>query len=315
MSDSNRENIWDLFGVKPPRLNVDWNAQINTLRQGFAHAAKAIETGVPDMAHTEDLVIDGAGAKIEARAYTPLAAGVPPGPGLVYLHGGGFVLGDIESFDSICRRIADASRCRVLSVNYRLAPEHKFPTAHDDAVAAYGWAAHNAEKWGVDPTRLAVGGDSAGGNLAIHIAQSFKNDPQFGVKFLLLIYPLAQFADIRQKGLKFQEGSFFSPTFFELFRDAYLPEGQDPMEPRISPLFAEDVTGLPTTHVLTAGWDPLRDEGRAFAGRLASHGIRVTERDYPNQMHGFFNTTAVSASAREAISEAGRVVGRALGAI
>ena len=296
-------------------LKVDWTSQIMRLRLSFVRASQAIETGIPDMAAVEDLQVRGGDGMLLARAYTPLAAGIAPGPGLVFFHGGGFVLGDIHSFDTICRRLADASRCRVLSVDYRLAPEHRFPAQVEDAISAFGWAVEQAECWGVDPTRLAVGGDSAGGNLSINITHAAKASMTQMPAFQLLIYPLTQFFDIKSKGLKLQEAPIISTAVFDFFRSIYLPEDADPMDPRISPLFVSDFSGLPAAHIITAGLDPLRDEGRAYAAKLAAAGVHVTERDYPVQPHGFFNTTPVSIPAREAVEEAGRVMGRHLGAL
>ncbi len=304
----------DKFGFGQPGQAVDWPGQVARMRRSFIRAAQSIETDIPEMAEVRDIAISGWDAPIGARVYTPLAAGVPPGPGIVYFHGGGFVLGDIETFDTVCRRLADASRCRVMSVGYRLAPEHKFPTPVNDACAAFTWAVTQAKEWGVDPKRIAVGGDSAGGNLAMNVTRAAMAGEGPMPAFQLLIYPLAQFKDIRDKGIRLQEGPFLSPAIFEFFRSAYLPPGQDPMDRRISPLFETDFAGLPPAHVITAGWDPLRDEGRAYASRLASAGVRVSEKDYPGQPHGFFNTTPVSLPAREAVADAGRVVGKALGA-
>ena len=315
MADSRFTDFWSKMGVKSPNFSMDWNAQVARMRKSFIRAAQSIETDVPEMAHVEDVQMSGDAAHIKARAYTPLAAGVSPGPGLVYFHGGGFVLGDLDTFDTICRRLAAASRCRVLSVDYRLAPEHKFPAPVIDAGLAYAWAVAEAGAWGVDPKRLAVGGDSAGANLAINITRLVEGSELPDPLFQLLVYPLTQFVDIRDKGIRLQEGPFFSPALFEFFRAAYLPEGQDPMDPRISPLFIEDFTGLPSAHVVTAGWDPLRDEGRAYVSKLAAAGVTVTHKDYPGQPHGFFNTTPVSIPARDAIADAGKIVGTALGAL
>lgn len=307
--------FWERLGLNTSSLSRDWTAQVARMRSAFIRAAQSIETDIPEMAEVRDIVVSGWETKLNARVYTPLAAGVAPGPGLVYFHGGGFVLGDVDTFDTVCRRMADASRCRVLSVDYRLAPEHKFPVAVNDALAAFSWAVEQADEWGSDPGRIAVGGDSAGGNLSINVTRLGKTGEGPMPAFQLLIYPLTQFRDIRDKGMRLQEGPFVSPAIFEFFRDAYLPEGQDPMDPRISPLFLDDFSNLPPAHVITAGWDPLRDEGRAYAAKLAAAGVAVSEKDYPGQPHGFFNTTPVSLPAREALAEAGRVVGRALGAI
>ena len=315
MQESSFTSFWEKLGIKRDAIQMDWSTQVVRMRQAFIRAAQSIETDVPELAMIEDISVGGAESSLGARVYTTLAAGVPPGPGIVFYHGGGFVLGDIESFDTICKRLADASRSRVLSVGYRLAPEHKFPAQVDDAVASFKWAVENAESWGADPERIAVGGDSAGGNLCINITRAASKGDCPMPAFQLLVYPLTQFVDIKEKGIKLQEGPFLSTALFEFFRSAYLHEGQDRMDPRISPLFIQEFNGLPPAHIITAGWDPLRDEGKAYAAKLAAAGVKVTERDYAGQPHGFFNTTSVSMPARQAIVDAGEIVGRALGAL
>ena len=316
MTDNPFSAFWEKLSqkVSAPPIDIDWADQISRMRQSFVSASQAIETDVPDMAQVRDIDIDGAAGPLTARIYTPYAAGVQPGPALVYFHGGGFVIGDIDSFDTICRRLADASRCRVMSVEYRLAPEHKFPAQIEDALAAWSWAAEHAQEWGADAERLAIGGDSAGANLCINILVDASTGRAPMPAFHLLIYPLVQFVDIREKKLKLHEGPFISGAIWNFFRKAYLPDGQDPMDPRISPLFFGDFSRFPPGHVITAGWDPLRDEGRAYAARLANCGVSVSERDYPAQPHGFFNMTPVSLPAREAVAEAGRRLARALAA-
>lgn len=309
---------------KPPKLEVpdftglDWKQSTDRLRQSFHRATRSIEQDAPEMADLSTLAVDGAEGPLKARLYTPMGAGIGPGPGIVFFHGGGFMLGDLESYDMICRRLADGSRCRVLSIDYRLAPENRFPAAHKDAEAAWQWAIERCDLIGMDPERIAVAGDSAGGNLSAFLAQEMNRTDGPAPAFQLLLYPLVQFVDIRAKKLPFQEGGFFiSPNLFDYFRDGYVEKKTDRMDPRVSPLFApdEDFKGLPPAHFVLCGWDPLKDEGLAYADKMARWGVPVTVREYPGMVHGFMNLTAISTPARYAIQDAGEVVGRALGAL
>lgn len=302
----------------PEFSGVDWRGSTQKLRDSFYRASRSIERDLPELAEISNLVVDGADGPLPARLYIPLAAGVGPSPAIIFFHGGGFVLGDLDTHDVVCRRLAAGARCRVLSVDYRLAPENKFPDAHNDAAAVWTWAVERGKLLNFDPDRLAVAGDSAGGNLAAFIAQDMNRTGGVMPAFQLLLYPLVQFVDIRSKKMTFQEGSFFiSPTLFDYFRDSYIDSETERMDPRVSPLFAanEDFSGLPPAHFVLCGWDPLKDEGKAYASKLAVHGVPVSIREHPGMVHGFMNMTAVSVAAREAIHDAGEVVGRALGAI
>ncbi|MEO0753173.1 MAG: alpha/beta hydrolase [Pseudomonadota bacterium] len=310
--------------IKMPEVPVadfsklDWVQSTNRLRQSFYRASRTMEGDAPELQDVSMLPVDGADGPLKARLYPPLGAGIAPGPGIVFFHGGGFVLGDLDSHDMICRRLAAASRCRLLSVDYRLAPEHRFPAAHDDAESAWRWVAQRAEHFMMDPERIAVAGDSAGGNLAAFVCQQMNRTGGPQPAFQLLCYPLVQFADIRAKRMPFQEGGFFiSPNLFDYFRDSYIAHTTDRMDPRVSPLFAEDADfrGLPPAHIILCGWDPLKDEGRTYSDKLASCGVPVTIREHPGMVHGFMNLTALSLPIRDAIRDAGEVVGRALGTI
>ena len=302
----------------PDFSSMDWKGSTDGLRNAFYRASRSVERDLPDLAEISNLVVDGADGPLKARLYVPLAAGIAPAPAIVFFHGGGFVLGDLDTHDVICRRLAASSRCRVLSVDYRLAPEARFPAAHDDALAAWQWATDRKNILGFDPDRIAVAGDSAGGNLSAFIAQETGRTGALMPAFQLLLYPLVQFVDIRAKKMSFQEGGFFiSPNLFDYFRDAYVGKETDRMDPRVSPLFAadEDFAGLSPPHLVLCGWDPLKDEGKAYASKLAAHGVPVTIREHPGMVHGFMNMTAVSKPARTAIEDAGKVVGKALGAL
>lgn len=304
----------NLQGLHPPDLRVP----IERLRQQFFRMDYSGEPDAPELAEIRQLTVPGPEGPLRARLYVPLGAGMPPGPGILFFHGGGFVLGDLESHDMICRRLAEGARCRVLAIDYRLAPETCFPCAHDDALAAWAWLSAEGDKVGMDPDRIAVAGDSAGGNLAAFVCQQMNREGRPMPAFQLLLYPLLQFADIRGKKMPPQESGFFiSVGLFELFRGHYLPDPSTYMDPRVSPLFApaEDLQGLPPAHIIVCGWDPLHDEGLAYAAKLRALGIRVSEKVYPSMVHGFMNLTHMSATARSAIREAGEITGQALGAL
>lgn len=298
--------------------SMDWANSTDSLRQSFYRASRSVERDLPDLAEMSSLIVDGADGPLNARLYVPLGAGIGPAPAIIFFHGGGFVLGDLDSHDVICRRLAASSRCRVLSVDYRLAPEHKFPTAHRDAYAVWKWVTARGDILGFDRDRLAVAGDSAGGNLSAFLAQETQRQNDIMPAFQLLLYPLVQFVDIRSKRLSFQEGGFFiSPNLFDYFRDSYIEAETDRIDKRVSPLFApdDDFAGLSPCHMVICGWDPLKDEGRAYAAKLAAQGVPVTIKEHPGMIHGFMNLTAMSNAAREAIHAAGEVTGKALGAL
>jgi len=314
--DDSFRTLLDKFKL-PDFSNVDWKGSTDGLRQSFYRASRSAERDLPDLAEISNLIVDGADGPLKARLYVPLAAGIAPAPAIIFFHGGGFVLGDLDTHDVICRRLAASSRCRVLSIDYHLAPEHPFPMAHQDALAAWKWATDRQNILGFDPDRIAVAGDSAGGNLSAYIAQETARADMTMPAFQLLLYPLVQFVDIRAKPMSFQEGGFFiSPNLFDYFRDSYVERETDRMDKRVSPLFApdEDFAGLAPAHLVLCGWDPLKDEGKAYASKLAAHGVPVTIKEHPGMVHGFMNMTAVSMAARKAIKDAGLVVGTALGA-
>lgn len=327
MADQNLKSFFAKFGAPTFGLpdmtlrdfsGLDLTQTANALRQSFYRATRSVETDPPVLADVSTLPVDGADGAVKARLYTPQGAGIGPGPGIVFFHGGGFSLGDLESHDMVCRRLADASRCRVLSVDYRLAPEHKFPTAHNDAETAWRWAVERCDILNMDPDRLAVAGDSAGGNLSAFIAQEMVRAGGPQPAFQILFYPLVQFVDIRAKKMTVQESGFFiSPNLFDYFRDAYVDRAVDRMDKRVSPLFApdEEFRGLPPAHVVLCGWDPLKDEGQAYADKMAHWGVPVTVKTYPTMVHGFLNLTAMLPQARDAIADAGKIAGRTLGAL
>lgn len=281
-------------------------------RRAFWRQAQSLEGDPPPILEVRPVFVPGAEGPLTARLYTPYAAG-PRGPGLIFFHGGGFVLGDLDSHDMICRRLAHAARIRVLSVGYRLAPAHKFPAAPDDCLASTLWALEQGEAFGLDPSRLAVGGDSAGGNLAAVVTQDLKRRGAPKLAAQLLIYPCVQFLSMRPSRLALEQAYVATQAAQDFVRDLYLPDPALARDLRVSPLMAESFTGLPPALIVTAGLDPLLDEGRAYAAKLAAFGVDVRHAHYANQPHGFFNLTAFSRAARDAVAETGRTLSALLG--
>jgi acetyl esterase len=237
---------------------------------------------------TTDLTIPGPDGPLRARHYRPTVAGAAPL--LVFFHGGGFVVGDIESHDGLCRMICRDAAIHVLSVDYRLAPEHKAPAAVDDCVAAYQWALAHAAELGADPSRIGVGGDSAGGTLAALVALRSREEGIPQPTLQVLLYPVPDISGGVQtrSRLLFSDGFFVNTLDSDWFRDLYL-DGTDLAadDPRLSPLKAADLSGLAPALVITAGFDPLRDEGNEYAAALRSAGVTVDHRQFDALTHGF----------------------------
>lgn len=298
------------------RTGIDLDAAaalpLAAMREAMRRGHAMLEAPAPDLAETRGLEVPGPAGPMRARLYTPLAAGHAPGPGLLFIHGGGFMVCDIDTHDRLARRLAAASRARTLSIDYRLAPEHPFPAAVEDALAAYDWArGPGAEVCGFDPKRLAVAGDSAGGNLAAVIAQA-RRGADARPAFQLLIYPLLQMVEINRKGRKALQGGLMSTAILQRMREAYLPNESDAGDSRASPLLTQDLAGLAPAFIVTAGLDPLGDEGRAYADRLAAAGTPTRHRHYQRYPHGFFQFTAIIPAALAAIEEAGQAMAAAL---
>jgi acetyl esterase len=256
------------------------------------------------MARVEKLKLPGPGGDLAARLYVPFWPAEDPPPLLVYYHGGGWVIGDLETHDNPCRFLAANAGAAVLAIDYRLAPEHPFPAAAEDAVAAYSWALANAGDLGADPRRIAVGGDSAGANLAAVASLQAREEGVPVPAMQLLIYPVTETAEELPSRRMFDEGFLLTRRDMDFFEGRYLPPGADRSDPRVSILKAPDLSGLPPAYVATAGFDPLRDEGEAYALRLREAGVRVALRRHPGLVHTFANLTAVSRSARQAMLEA-----------
>ena len=261
----------------------------------------------PEIAEVIDLTIPAPHGGIPARLYRPhnvrLIGGLAPA--LVFFHGGGWVIGNLDSHDVVCRTLAHAGELIVISVDYRLAPEHKFPAAVDDAVAATYWVADNAASLGIDAARLSVGGDSAGGNLAavVAIAARDGNGPRLAGQ--LLIYPATDFAMAHPSHSEPETSVLLTHSVMRWFRDHYLTGAADIHDWRASPAKAETLSGLPPAYVVTAGADPLRDEGNDYAKRLQEAGVPVTHRTFPGQFHGFFTMGKLLQQANVAAADIG----------
>ena len=275
------------------------------------------EADPPQVGDTVDGVFAGPGGPIRYRRYLPLGIthALNPGnlPTLIYYHGGGFVIGTIETHDSTCRRLANKSRCQVVSIDYRLSPEHPFPAPIDDGIAAFRHIRDHADTFGADAARLAVGGDSAGGAMAAVVCQAMRDAKEQGPAFQMLIYPATDSSKESASRQSCAEGYFLTKNLMEWFWKAYVPAGTDLADLRLSPLLAKDFAGLPPAFVLTAGYDPLRDEGRAYAERLIDAGVKTTYVNYPGTIHGFFSLTRFLKQGLKANDEAAAVMGAFFG--
>lgn len=264
------------------------------------------------VARVEDrrIPVESSAGELAIRVYTP--TGSSPLPILVYFHGGGWVLGNLDTHDPVCRGLANAGGCIVVSVDYRLAPEHKFPEPAEDAYGATRWVAENAATFGGDGARLAVGGDSAGGNLAAAATLMARDRGGPRLAFQLLNYPVTNYdfetASYREKA----EGYMLTRADMMWFWDHYLANDADARNPHASPLQAPDLSGLPPAMVITAEYDPLLDEGEAYAARLSEAGIPVEAVCYPGMIHGFMGNAGALDRGKQAIQDAGRALRAAL---
>ena len=261
------------------------------------------QPAAPDVAEVRNLAAEGPHGAIPLRLYRPL--GSKPGaalPALVYFHGGGWVIGDLDTHDVLCRELANGAGCAVIAVDYRLAPEFAFPHAVDDCLAATTWVSRNAASLAIDAARLAVGGDSAGGNLAAVVSQLARDAGDPPIAFQLLIYPAT---DQRLGQTSHQangEGYLLTRDSIAYYMNHYIRAAADKLDPRASPLLREDLSNLPPALVLTAGYDPLRDEGLHYAQRLSEAGNRCAYVCFERQIHGFIPMGKVLDEANAAVA-------------
>ncbi|KJC51886.1 alpha/beta hydrolase [Bradyrhizobium sp. LTSP857] len=276
-------------------------------RDYYSQARFATNPEAPELARVAPLSIPAQHGAIPARIYVPKEPRLKNGlaPALVFFHGGGWVIGDLDSHDVVCRQLADAGALIVISVDYRLAPEHKFPAATDDAIAATKWVAANARELGIDASRLSIGGDSAGGNLTAVTALTARDGNGPKIAGQVLIYPAVDFALTHGSHSEPETSVLLTHSVIRWFRHHYLNGSADIHDWRASPARATTLAGLPPAYVLTAGADPLRDEGDEYAARLKQAGVPVTTKHFPGQFHGFFTMGKLLREANVAVSEIG----------
>lgn len=257
-----------------------------------------------------DGALPGPGGDIAYRLYAPESEA--PAPGFIFFHGGGMVAGSIETHDRVASALAEATGCRLISVDYRLAPEHKFPAAIEDAIAATAFVAHNAASLGIDAEKLVIGGDSAGATLAAVVCQhALRHGPDIVAQ--CLICPVLDFEEISPSRETFAENHLIDKLTLEADLADYLPEGTDTADVRISPLRALHVAGLPAAIIHTAEFDPMRDEGNAYARKLLAAGVAVEHVCHDGMIHNFHAMSAVLPQARLVLSQIGEQVRRAVG--
>ena len=285
-------------------------------RAGFK-ALMALSRKPLPMREVREAALAGPAGPLGTRLYVPAEGGTAPAPGLVFFHGGGLVAGDLDSHDDLCRSLATAARCRLLAVDYRLAPDHRFPAALEDAVAAARTVAAETGAFGMDPGRLAVGGDSAGGTLAtlaaLDLAPRLRAAGAPPLRFQLLLCPVLDLAARRPSRLAYGTGYMLDQAIMDRDLADYLPPGVDPADPRVSPIRTPDLSGQPPTLLHTAEYDPLRDEGRDFAEALRRADVPVELTCHPGMIHHFLGLQTLLPPAAAALTAIGRQARAAFG--
>jgi acetyl esterase len=301
--DPDAERVLDMVRLsgRPPYETLT----ASEARALFLAAGEVLAPDPAPVAEVRDLSAPGpAGELIPMRCYRGITT-APSGmlPALGYFHGGGWVIGSIDTHDSLCRHLANAVQCVVISVDYRLAPEHKFPAAVEDCVVATSWVAEKAAALGIDRERLAVGGDSAGGNLAAVVSLLARDRGAPRLRYQVLLYPAVDCGMSYPSHYRFAEGYLLTRPTVRWFYDHYLRGQADVDDWRASPLRAPDLSGVPPALILTAGNDVLCDEGDAYARRLQQHGVPVRHRQYADQIHGFLTMGKIVRAAQPALDD------------
>lgn len=284
---------------------------VESQRKIMDDAGVILAPGAQKEMQTRNLTISGGNEPVPARLYRPAAIATnDKAPAIIFFHGGGFVIGSLDSHDGVCRALAERAACAVISVDYRMGPEHMWPAAVNDAVAAFRDMASRTEELGIDPARIAVSGDSAGGNLSAIVCQQTRDDTVTAA-FQLLFYPVTDMTQDTESRSLFAEGFLLEQESMDWFMERYLPQGTDMSDPRISPACGS-LADLPPALVLTAGFDPLRDEGEAYADALHRAGIQARSSRYPGLIHGFANFAGGVREADKALTEGAKAVKAAL---
>ena len=271
--------------------------------------ARLLEPVTRHTVEARDIEVAGAAGPLGARLYRPAGLAGRSGA-LVFYHGGGFVIGNLDTHHGVCRALAERAQCAVIAVDYRRAPEHPAPAASDDAIAAFRDISARASEFDIDPKRIAVGGDSAGGNLATVVAQAARGDSNPPC-FQLLFYPATDFAEDRESVRTFAQGFLLEKASMDWFRERYIPADMDNADPRVSPIHG-DLNGLAPAFVITGGFDPLRDEGEAYAQAMKAAGVAVSVSRHASMIHGFINFAGAVAGADAALTEGATALAAAL---
>lgn len=281
-------------------------------REAYVQRRYATQNTPAELAQVTDTTFAGPAGDVPVRIYRPTDVAASNAPALVYFHGGGWVIGDLDTHDSLCRDLARLTPCVVISVDYRLAPEAPFPAAVDDCIAAFQWAHAQAQALGIDPKRIAVGGDSAGGQLSAVVCLSQRDASAPMPAYQLLIYPATDMRCVSDSHVRNGEGYLLTAETIRYFRGHYSPEPNQWEDWRTSPLLHPNLHHLPPALVLTAGYDPLRDEGRQFADALSAAGNVCEYVCFERQIHGFAPMTKVLREANTALALCARALRTAL---
>jgi acetyl esterase len=281
-------------------------------RQSLAKLMQFARTDTTDVT-ARDGTLPGPAGDIAYRLYVPAGEEDEPAPGFVFFHGGGMVSGGIDTHDRVAAALAEATGCRLVSVDYRLAPEHKFPAAIEDAIAATEFVSRQAAVFGIDAAKLVVGGDSAGATLAAVVCQHAQRNSSPAITAQCLICPVLDFEDISPSRQAFAENHLLDRVTLEADLADYLPDDADPADPRISPLRALNLAGLPAAIIHTAEFDPMRDEGNAYARKLLAAGVVVEHVCHDGMIHNFHALGAVLPQSRLVLSQIGEQIRRAVG--
>jgi acetyl esterase len=307
--DPDNQQVLDMMKAagRPPVAAL----QPDEARTMYRASRGALQPELPDLAELRDLSAPGPAGSIPLRLYRGMGTKPGPLPVLVFYHGGGYVIGDLDTHDYVCRKLANVAQCCVIAVDYRLAPEHRFPAAIEDCAAALRWIAKEATRLSIDPSRIAVGGDSAGGNLSANMAHLSRDGEAPTLCLQMLLYPGTDMS-MSQPSYRRDFTQFpLSVEAVKYFIGHYLRDSSDYTDPRAAPLLAKIFKGLAPAFVLTAGYDPLVDEGLAYARKLEENGVRVTLVHMSDQMHGFLTMGRIIRASDTALEMAGAALARA----